>query len=149
MTSSDSTRTTKAGPLARSVFVCLAVGGAGLAGCGSGSGGRASGAGQVVAGYATVDNAPWRDYDAAISSALMGSELAVVERLIESPTRRRWVLLSAQDEPAELLVTVPELWAEPWDSRVVYECSIGHFGAPEREKAFVDAVRAWRPKYSR
>lgn len=125
------------------------VGAVALAGCGGGSGGRAGGAGQVVAGYASVENAPWQDFDSAISSALMGSELAVVERLIEGPTQRRWVLLSAQDEPAELLVTVPELWAEPWDARVVYVCSIGHFGAPEREAAFIEAVRAWRPKYSR
>lgn len=149
MTSRDSSRTTSTGPTERLVFVCLAGVAAALAGCSGGSEPSGPSAGTLVAGYNTTENAPWLDFDAAVSSALLGSQLAVVERRIITPTERRWILISAQDEPGSLRITVPELWAEPWDTRVVYECRIGHFGAPEREAAFIEAIRAWRPKYSR
>ncbi len=122
-----------------------------LVGCGAGqTPDAAGGAGRLTAGYHNAEHARWREFDAAVSSALMRNEIAVVERRLETPTKRRWVLITATDEPAWLTAEVPDEQAvRPWDDRVVYECSIGRFGSAPREARFVDSIRAWRPKHTR
>jgi len=152
LTSRDSSRGRPRAASGRKDFVRWAALGllAGLvAGCGGSATGGAGGSGRLVADHRTADRATWADFDSAVSAALMRNQLAVIERENLSDTQRRWKLLSATDEPGWLTATIPEPGVRPWDDRVEFECSIGRFGAPERERAFIDSVRAWRPRHTR
>lgn len=149
MTSGDSSRVHPTTAAGRLVSVCLAAAVGALGACSADPGASAGGAGRLVAGYENAERSAWRDFDSAVSSALMRNEFAVVERVSVSQTERRWTLRSATDEPGWLTAVIPAGGTEPWDESVEYHCSIGHFGEPEREAAFIESVRAWRPKHAR
>lgn len=149
MTSGDSSRLHLRTAAGRSVSVCLAAALGCLGACSADPGASAGGAGRLVAGYENAERAAWRDFDSAVSSALMRNQVAVVERINVSETERRWTLRSATDEPGWLTATIPASGTEPWDEAVEYHCSIGLFGEPEREAALIESVRAWRPKHAR
>lgn len=149
MTSGDSSRVHPPTAAGRLVSVCLAGALGALAACSADPASSAGGAGRLVAGYENAERAAWSDFDSAVSSALMRNQVAVVERVNVSDTERRWTLRSATDEPGWLTAAIPASGTEPWDDSVEYHCSIGLFGEPEREAAFIESVRAWRPKHPR
>lgn len=89
----------------------------------------------------------WGDVDAAVRKVCSEHELAVLETVRESDTARVYRLVSVRDEPGEVRVEI-EGGGAPVRLTLV-DASIGRFGMPELEREMEEAIRAWRPMYTR
>lgn len=89
--------------------------------------------GPATTGPASGD---WDDARAAAAAAVPAVELAIVH--VEEPTPDRLIfeLLSARDEPGELVIE-----RRPGSGELDVRARVGRFGDPRRERALVEAVR--------
>ncbi len=85
----------------------------------------------------------WNDIDAAVLVGASRAEMAIVEAKGKPESdRREYVLTTARDEPA-LLVVVRERAVESGGVvRVRLEATVGRFGDSARERTLMEAVAA-------
>jgi len=116
----------------------LAAGLAGLAGCDNTF--RADPAGVPLAGggHSVTVRADWDDLDSAVLVGVGTAETAVLEWPEESDNPRVYTLATVRDEPGDLTAS-----GEPrtGPSEIYLEARLGRFGAPQRERLLLGAVR--------
>ncbi len=92
----------------------------------------------------------WGDVDVAVRVAASEQDLGVLRVVEESARARVYELVSFRDEPGTLRVEWHGESARRVDVREAeMTCRLTRFGDPGRERAFVEAVRAWRATHTR